>query len=30
LNGQSFSSLIDLTPGVLLTVADFQDQGQLG
>jgi hypothetical protein len=30
LNGRSFSSLIDLTPGVVLTAADFQDQGQFG
>ena len=28
LNGRSFSSLIDLTPGVVLTAANFQDQGQ--
>jgi hypothetical protein len=28
LNGRSFSSLIDLTSGVVLTAADFQDQGQ--
>jgi hypothetical protein len=30
LNGRSFSSLIDLTPGVVLTAADFQDQRQFG
>jgi len=28
LNGRSFSSLIELTPGVVLTAANFQDQGQ--
>ena len=28
LNGRSFSSLIDLTPGVVLTQANFYDQGQ--
>jgi hypothetical protein len=28
LNGRSFSSLIDLTPGVVLTSANFYDQGQ--
>jgi carboxypeptidase family protein/TonB-dependent receptor-like protein len=28
LNGRSFGSLIDLTPGVVLTVSNFQDQGQ--
>jgi hypothetical protein len=28
LNGRSFSSLIDLAPGVVLTAANFQDQGQ--
>jgi hypothetical protein len=28
LNGRSFSSLIDLTPGVVLTPANFQEQGQ--
>src|SRR5580658_2033952 len=28
LNGRSFSSLIDLTPGVVLTPANFYDQGQ--
>ncbi|MGD0134350.1 MAG: TonB-dependent receptor, partial [Bryobacteraceae bacterium] len=28
LNGRSFSSLIDLTPGVVLTPSNFQDQGQ--
>ena len=28
LNGRSFSSLIDLTPGVVLTPANFYEQGQ--
>jgi hypothetical protein len=28
LNGRSFSSLIDLTPGVVLTVSNSQEQGQ--
>ena len=28
LNGRSFSSLIDLTPGVVLTASNFYDQGQ--
>jgi len=28
LNGRSFSSLIDLTPGVVLTPSNFQEQGQ--
>jgi hypothetical protein len=28
LNGRSFSSLIDLTPGVVLTVSNFYEQGQ--
>jgi hypothetical protein len=28
LNGRSFSSLIDLTPGVVLTGSNFQEQGQ--
>jgi hypothetical protein len=28
LNGRSFASLIDLTPGVALTPSNFQDQGQ--
>ncbi len=28
LNGRSFSSLIDLTPGVVLTPSNFYDQGQ--
>jgi len=28
LNGRSFSSLIDLAPGVVLTVSNFYDQGQ--
>jgi hypothetical protein len=28
LNGRSFSSLIDLTPGVVLTPSSFQEQGQ--
>ena len=28
LNGRSFASLIDLTPGVVLTPSNFQDQGQ--
>lgn len=28
LNGRSFSSLLDLTPGVVLTPANFYDQGQ--
>src|SRR5580704_12326612 len=28
LNGRSFSSLIDLTPGVVLTVSNVQEQGQ--
>jgi hypothetical protein len=28
LNGRSFSSLIDLTPGVALTVSNFYEQGQ--
>ena len=28
LNGRSFSSLIDLTPGVILTPADLSEQGQ--
>ena len=28
LNGRSFSSLIDLTPGVVLTPANFNEQGQ--
>jgi len=28
LNGRSFSSLIDLTPGVILTSSNFYDQGQ--
>lgn len=28
LNGRSFSSLIDLTPGVVLTPANLQEQGQ--
>ena len=28
LNGRSFSSLIDLTPGVVLTPANFREQGQ--
>jgi hypothetical protein len=28
LNGRSFSSLIDLTPGVVLTTSNFYDQGQ--
>src|SRR5215468_8458260 len=28
LNGRSFSALIDLTPGVVLTPSNFQEQGQ--
>jgi len=28
LNGRSFNSLIDLTPGVVLTPSNFQEQGQ--
>src|SRR6266849_8660456 len=28
LNGRSFSSLLDLTPGVVLTQSNFYDQGQ--
>src|SRR5208282_643141 len=28
LNGRSFSSLLDLTPGVVLTPSNFQEQGQ--
>jgi len=28
LNGRSFASLIDLTPGVVLTTASFREQGQ--
>jgi hypothetical protein len=28
LNGRSFSSLLDLTPGVVLTPSNFRDQGQ--
>jgi hypothetical protein len=28
MNGRSFSSLIDLTPGVVLTPSNFTEQGQ--